>query len=97
MLVPSASAAAKLRVRSCGLLAVPASLLYFPGMSIAARASDLDPVLAALDAAPVVRWLTPEQRADLDEAMAEIAAGRVELVEHDDVPAWLEQHAGSRP
>ena len=52
-----------------------------------------DPVLDALDRAPVVRALTPEQRAELDQAVADIDAGRVQLVDQDDVPAWLEARA----
>lgn len=51
-----------------------------------------DPVLEALDRAPRVQRLTAEQRAELDQAMDDIAAGRVQLVAHEDVPAWLEQH-----
>lgn len=52
-----------------------------------------DPVLAAIARAPRVQRLTPEQRAELDLAMAEIAAGRVEPVADEDVPAWLEAKA----
>ncbi len=51
------------------------------------------PVLAAIARAPVVRTLTPEQRAELDEAMEEIAAGRVKPVADEDVPDWLEARA----
>jgi predicted transcriptional regulator len=51
------------------------------------------PMLTALANAPVVQWLTPEQRAELDQAMEDIAAGRVQMVAHDDVPAWLENMA----
>jgi ABC-type amino acid transport substrate-binding protein len=51
------------------------------------------PMLTALANAPVVQWLTPEQRAELDQAMADLAAGRVKMVAHDDVPAYLESLA----
>jgi predicted transcriptional regulator len=59
----------------------------------AAHPLDADPIFAAIDAAPLGEPFTPEQRAELDEAMDDIAAGRVELVDHEDVPAWLEAHA----
>jgi len=52
-----------------------------------------DPVLEAIDRAPRVQRLTPEQRAELEQDVADIAAGRVNLVPNDDVPAWLEAHA----
>lgn len=52
--------------------------------------AELHPVLAALDRAPIVRRLTDEQRAELDRAVADIAAGCVKLVAQDDVPAALE-------
>lgn len=52
-----------------------------------------DPVAEALDRAPLVRTLTPEQRAELDQIMEDIQAGRVEVVAHEDVPAWLEEQA----
>jgi|HubBroStandDraft_2_1064218.scaffolds.fasta_scaffold839673_2 hypothetical protein len=55
---------------------------------------DFDPILAALDRAPIGEPFTPEQRAELDQAMDDIAAGRTKLIAHDDVPAWLEAHAG---
>lgn len=55
--------------------------------------TSIDPVLDAMARAPRVERLTPEQRADLDGAMADIAAGRVVLVADDDVPAWLEARA----
>ena len=58
-----------------------------------AKPASFDPVLDALDRAPLVRSLTPEQRAELDQAVADIDAGRVQLVDHDDVPAWLEARA----
>jgi predicted transcriptional regulator len=52
-----------------------------------------DPILAAIARAPRVQRLTAEQRAELDQAMEDIAAGRVKLVPNEDVPAWLEEHA----
>ncbi len=52
-----------------------------------------DPVLAAIARAPIVQRLTPAQRAELDAMTADIAARRVQLVAHDDVPVWLEAEA----
>lgn len=52
-----------------------------------------DPILEALQRAPVGEPFTPEQRAELDQAMEDIAAGRVALVANEDVPAWLEARA----
>jgi hypothetical protein len=40
----------------------------------------IHPVLRAMARAPLVRALTPDQRAELDQAVADIAAGRVQLV-----------------
>jgi len=51
------------------------------------------PLLAALDRAPIGEPFTAEQQAELAQAMNDIAAGRVQLVRHEDVPAWLEAHA----
>lgn len=45
--------------------------------------SDLDPVLAAIDRAPGGEPFPPDVRAELDRTMANIAAGRVQLVAHD--------------
>ena len=59
-----------------------------------ARSADPDsvhPVVAALRRAPVVRRLTDEQRAELDQALEEIRAGRARVVRQDDVPAALEE------
>ena len=56
-------------------------------------AEPVHPLLAALERAPRVQRLSPEQRAELDQMSEDIAAGRVQLIAHDDVPAWLEQHA----
>jgi hypothetical protein len=52
---------------------------------------DDDPVLAALAQAPRVSRLTPEQRAELDEQVADIKAGKARLVRHEDLPAALEE------
>jgi predicted transcriptional regulator len=62
-------------------------------MATAAKAAALNPLIEAVRRAPLVRALTPEQRAELEQDMADIAAGRVQLVPHDDVPAWLEARA----
>lgn len=50
-----------------------------------------DPILAAIARAPLGAPFTPDQRAELDQAVAEIAAGRARLVRGDDVPAALEE------
>jgi hypothetical protein len=50
-----------------------------------------DPVVRALDRAPLGEPFMPEQRAELDQAMADIAAGRVKLVPHADVQRALEE------
>ena len=57
---------------------------------------DFDPVLAACDRAPIVHRLTPEERADLDQAVEDIAAGRSRVVMAEDVPAALEEIARAR-
>jgi hypothetical protein len=57
----------------------------------ARRSVPSDPVLDAIDRAPTVRALTPEQRAELDQDLADIAAGRVTLTAHADVPRALEE------
>jgi hypothetical protein len=55
-----------------------------------------DPIREACERAPVVRRLTPEQRAELDQAVLDIAAGRSRVVRSDDVPAALEEIARPR-
>jgi len=57
---------------------------------------DIDPIRAACDRAPLVHRLTPEQRAELDQAMADIASGRSRVVAAEDVPAALEEIARTR-
>ena len=49
------------------------------------------PVLAALARAPRVEKLTPEQRAELDQDTATIAAGRARLISQADLPRALEE------
>ncbi|WP_437617752.1 hypothetical protein [Sorangium sp. So ce1151] len=57
-------------------------------------ASPSDPILAAaIDRAPRVQRLTPEQRAELEQDLADIAAGRARLVAHEDLPQALEELA----
>jgi hypothetical protein len=57
-----------------------------------------DPVGEALDRAPIGEPWTPEQCAELDQAMEDIRAGRARLVAHEDLPQALEEiaraHAG---
>jgi hypothetical protein len=52
-----------------------------------------DPILEALRNAPVGEPLTDDERAELDQAVADIAAGVVIPIRHEDVPAWLEARA----
>lgn len=52
-----------------------------------------DPVLEALARAPIGEPLTPEQRAELDQDLADIAAGRARLIRHEDMPSVLEELA----
>lgn len=56
-------------------------------------ASPSDPILAAIDRAPRVQRLTPEQRAELEQDLADIRAGRARLVAHEDLPRALEELA----
>lgn len=55
--------------------------------------SAFHPLLAALERAPIGEPFTPEQRAELDQQMEDIRAGRTKLVRHEDRAAWLEAHA----
>lgn len=54
---------------------------------------DLDPIRAACERAPVVHRLTPEERAELDQAVADIKSGRSRVVMAEDMPAALEEIA----
>ncbi|HRI64895.1 MAG TPA: hypothetical protein PK156_11665, partial [Polyangium sp.] len=49
-----------------------------------------DPFVAALRNASPGEPFTTDQLAELDSDMVRLAAGSLELVAHDDVPAWLE-------
>jgi len=60
-------------------------------MNPTARPNAEHPLLAALARAPVGEPFTPEQRAELDQQMADIKAGRARLVRHEDLPAALEE------
>ena len=60
-------------------------------MSSTARPSGEHPVLAALARAPRVSRLNTERRAELEQAVADIAAGRARLVRDEDLPAALEE------
>ena len=62
-------------------------------ITAAAKTAPLDPVADAVRRAPVGEPFTPEQRAELDQAVKDIDAGRVKLIDQDDVPAWLEARA----
>jgi predicted transcriptional regulator len=58
-----------------------------------AKPLPVNPLVEAVRRAPRGEPFTPEQRAELDQDLADIAAGRIQLVAHDDVPAWLEARA----
>ncbi len=61
-----------------------------PIMSAALPLPLFDPVLDAIDRAPLVRRLTPEQRAELAQDLEDLAAGRLQLIASEDMPAALE-------
>ncbi|HZF52439.1 MAG TPA: hypothetical protein VE093_27480 [Polyangiaceae bacterium] len=52
---------------------------------------DEHPALAAARRAPLGKPLPPELRAQLDQQLADIKAGRARLVPHEDLPAALEE------
>lgn len=52
-----------------------------------------DPILAAIQRAPRVQRLTPEQRAELDQDLEDIRTGRARLIPHEDRAAVLEEIA----
>ena len=81
-------------VRSKGLASpTPVVLLCRMSPAVAVQIAPPNPLIEAVRRAPRVLALTSEQRAELDQDVADIAAGRVQLVAHDDVPAWLESRA----
>ena len=49
------------------------------------RTSDLDPIRAAMERAPRVQWLSPEERAECDKALADLRAGRSKLLSHEEM------------
>lgn len=53
-----------------------------------------DPVLEALDHAPVGERFTPEQEAELANALEDIRAGRARLVPHTEIEPHWQRHAG---
>jgi hypothetical protein len=55
-----------------------------------------DPVLDAIDRAPAGEPFTPEQTAELAQDLEDLAAGRLRLVLHEDVPAALEEIGRAR-
>ncbi|WP_437961676.1 hypothetical protein WME76_19925 [Sorangium sp. So ce119] len=55
--------------------------------------SPSDPILATIDRAPRVHRLTPEQCAELEQDLADMAAGRARLVAHEELPQALEELA----
>jgi hypothetical protein len=62
-----------------------------------ARAPAHDPVLDALDRAPVgAEDLTPEQQAEFDAIVAEFTAGRLRLIPNAQVPQVLEDLSRER-
>ena len=66
-----------------------ASPMTFPSE----HGTPFDAVIAALDNAPVGEPLSLEDRAELDQIMVDIAAGKRLLIQNEDVPAWLEARA----
>ena len=52
-----------------------------------------NPILEAFARAPVGEPFTPEQRAELDQIMAEITDGKMPLVLHGEVHAWTMQNS----
>ena len=56
-------------------------------------APEADPIRAAMERAPEVEWLTPEQRAESDEALERLRSGRARLIRHADRAAALEELA----
>lgn len=50
-------------------------------------------IFAAFDSAPVGEPYTPEQTAELDLIMRDIAAGRMQPIPHEEVHSWLEERA----
>jgi hypothetical protein len=61
-----------------------------------ATSQPFDPILAAIDRAPVGEPFTPEQEAELAQDLADIAAGTARLIAHEDVPAVLAEIAEVR-
>jgi hypothetical protein len=51
-----------------------------------------DTILEAFARAPIGEPLTPEQRAELDQMMADIVDGKIALVPHAEVHAWVVQN-----
>jgi hypothetical protein len=50
-----------------------------------------DPILDAIDHAPIGDPFTLEEEADLRRAVADIASGRTKPVAQKDVPAWFDE------
>jgi hypothetical protein len=50
-----------------------------------ASASEIDPIEAAMERAPEVAWLTPEQRAECDQALEDLHAGRSKLLSREEM------------
>jgi hypothetical protein len=61
-----------------------------------AKPQAFDPILAALDRAPLGEPFTPEQAAELAQDIADIEAGTARLIAHEDVPDVLAEMAGTR-
>jgi hypothetical protein len=51
-------------------------------------------IFEAFDRAPVGEPFTPEQRAELDQIMADIGAGKIATVPHAEVHAWVVRNGG---
>jgi|GEM_PF-5432318 len=75
-----------------GLVSV-SRMRYQNRMNPSFQTGATDPILEAIRNAVVGAPFADDERAELDQAVQDIAAGKVTLVRHDDVPAWLEARA----
>lgn len=69
---------------------------YLPPMalSVISDPGRIDPVLDALDNAPLGERFSPEQEAELSEALEDIRAGRARLVPHAEIEDHRPRQAG---
>jgi hypothetical protein len=84
-MVPSGEAGGYTRLRRAG------ASCYAARMDKATAQPARDLVAEAFDRAPVGEPFPPEVLVEIERAEADIRAGRG--VRHEDLPAWLEEHA----